>query len=223
MVPDGAALLVERFVGGGEVAVEGLLDDGRLHVLAVFDKPDPPQGPTFPETVLVTPSRLAADLQHRLHRDTAAVCAALGLRHGPVHAEFRIAPDGTPHFLEIAARTIGGRCASMLPFPDGATLEELVLRQALGMAFDGRRVGGAVGVHMLAVPRSGRVVAIDGVEEARRLDGIAEVAIEVSIGEPVEALPFGGRYAGFVFARAATPEAVVATLAKASVRVEVQP
>jgi hypothetical protein len=137
--------------------------------------------------------------------------------------EFRIAPDGTPYFLELAARTIGGRCASMLSFRGGATLEELVLRQALGLPFDTSLMAGAVGVHMLAIPRSGTVTAVVGAEAARQVDGVVEVTVEVSPGERVEALPGGGRYGGFVFARGPTPEAVAASLAKASVRVEVEP
>lgn len=214
-------VLVERFVPGGEVAVEGLLDHGELHVLAIFDKPDAPQGPTFPETMLVTPSTLAPAAQRRLATDATAVCRAIGLRHGPVHLEFRIDPRGTPVFLELAARTIGGRCASMLHFGAGTTLEELVLRQALGLPFDPRRDGGAVGVWMVPVPATGTVTGIDGVDRARRVPGVAEVVIDVVVGERVEALPRSGRYLGFVFARGEHPDEVAAALHKAAAELAV--
>jgi biotin carboxylase len=222
--PD-AWLLVERFVPGGEVALEGLLDDGRLHVLAVFDKPGAPQGPTFAETVLIAPSRLDHAAQRELAAATTAVTAAVGLRHGPVHIEFRIDRDGRPVFLELAARTIGGRCATMLRFAGGASLEELVLRQALGLPFDPTLEPGAVGVYMMPVERTGTVVAVTGVDAARAVDGIEEVVVEVSAGDHVLALPEGGAYAGFVFARSSGPESVEAALAKAreALVVEIRP
>lgn len=221
LVPPWEPILVERFVPGGEVAVEGLLDAGRFHPLAIFDKPDAPQGPLFPETMLVTPSDLAPQTQHRLVEDTAAVCSAIGLRHGPVHVEFRLGPDGAPTFLELAARTIGGRCATMLRFAGGCTLEELVLRQALRLPFDPVREASAVGVWMLAVPADGTVYAVDGVEGARNIDGVEEVSVEVSPGDRVQALPRGGQYLGFVFARSDHPDAVVAALTKAATTIRI--
>ncbi len=215
-------VLVERFVPGGEIALEGLLDDGRLHALAVYDKPDAPQGPTFPETMLITPSLLPAAAQRRLVADTAAICAELGLRHGPVHAEFRIDDRGRAWFLELAARTIGGRCASMLRFrrPVGGaarTLEELVLRQALGLEFDHEPADAAAGVWMIPITHSGRLVAVEGADEVAALPGITEVVLDVVVGERLEALPRGDRYPGFVFARGDDPAEVHTALAKAAV------
>lgn len=221
LVPPWEPLLVERFVPGGEVAVEGLLDGGRFHPLAVFDKPDAPQGPCFPETLLVTPSCLPAETRRRLVADSAAVCAAIGLRHGPVHVEFRLGPDGGPTFLELAARTIGGRCATMLRFARGRSLEELVLRQALRLPFDPAREPAAVGVWMLAAPADGTVDAVVGVEEARRIPGIDEIAIDVAPGDAVQALPHDGRYLGFIFARSDHPDAVVAALTKAATTIRI--
>ena len=48
-------LLVEEYVPGDEAAVEGLMVDGSLEVLAVIDKPDPLTGPYFEETIYTTP------------------------------------------------------------------------------------------------------------------------------------------------------------------------
>jgi biotin carboxylase len=220
-----APLLLERFLPGGEVALEGLLDDGRLHVLAIFDKPGAPQGPTFPETVLVAPTRLDGGARRALEAATRAVTAAVGLRHGPVHVEFRVGPAGRPWFLELAARTIGGRCAAMLRFAGGASLEELVLRQALGLPFDPTPEPGAIGVYMVPVERSGTVVAITGADAARSVEGIEEVVVDVAPGDRLVALPRGGAYPGFVFARSSGPGSVEAALAKARdlLRVEVRP
>ena len=64
-------VLVEDYIPGVEVALEGLLDGGRLRTLALFDKPDPLEGPFFEETLYVTPSRLPADAQAAIE-DAAA-------------------------------------------------------------------------------------------------------------------------------------------------------
>jgi len=101
------AILVEKFIPGGEVALEGLLTAGQLQVLALFDKPDPLDGPFFEETLYITPSRLPAETQDAIIRCTEQAARALGLVHGPLHAELRINQEG-PWILEVAARAIGG-------------------------------------------------------------------------------------------------------------------
>lgn len=209
-------VLIERFVAGGELALDGLLEDGRLHPLAVFDKPDAPQGPTFPETVLVTPSRLPADTVASALAAVSALCSTLGLRHGPVHAEFRIDADGAPQFLELAARTIGGRCAQVLRSIDGRSVEELVVALALGRPVDLRPDPTAVGVAMISAGRTGVVRAVGDPLAALSVQGIEDVWIEVAPGDRVEALPAGGSYTGFVLARAGTPELVEAALRRAA-------
>jgi biotin carboxylase len=103
----GSTLLIERYIPGVEVAVEGVVRDGELQVLAVFDKPDPLEGPFFEETIYVTPSRLPGHVLDAIAAETAAAAAALGLRHGAIHAELRI-HDERAWLLEIAGRSIGG-------------------------------------------------------------------------------------------------------------------
>jgi biotin carboxylase len=207
-----AVLVAERFVPGPEVAVEGLLRQGELDVLAVFDKPDPLDGPYFEETIYVTPSRHPAEVLDELGRVTAAACTALGLREGPVHAEARLTPEG-PVVLEVAARSIGGLCARTLRFGAGVSLEELVLRHALGMPTDGlRRERGASGVMMLPIPGSGTLRGITGQDEARAADGVVGLELTIRPGTEVRALPEGDRYLGFLFARGDTPAAVEASL-----------
>jgi biotin carboxylase len=221
--PAGEPLLVETYVPGEEVAVEALLRAGELEVLAVFDKPDPLTGPYFEETLYVTPSRMAADVQGRIAAAVAGAAAGIGLTEGPVHAELRIGADGQPWILELAARTIGGLCARTLRFAAGVTLEELVLRHALGLPIDSRREVPAAGVMMLPIPRAGRLVAVHGQEDARAVAGITALEISILPGRPVRPLPEGDRYLGFLFSRASTPEAVEAALrsAHAQLRVEI--
>jgi biotin carboxylase len=216
---DGAQfLLAEAYIPGIEVALEGLLIGGRLHTLALFDKPDPLDGPFFEETLYITPSRLPADVQTRIREISAAACAALGLTEGPVHAELRVNEAG-PWVLEIAARSIGGLCSRTLRFGTGVTLEELILRHALGQpvaSLDRERQ--AAGVMMIPIPRAGRLRAVHGVDAARTVAGIEDVNITAHREQELVPLPEGWQYLGFIFARGETPTIVEAALRDAHAR-----
>ena len=215
-------LLAEEFVPGAEVALEGLLVGGALQTLALFDKPDPLDGPFFEETIYVTPSRLPAAVQAELATVTARAAAALGLREGPVHAELRLGPRG-PRVIEVAARSIGGLCSRALRFGTGMTLEELILRHALGRKIESyERERRPAGVMMLPIPRAGRLRAVTGVEAARAVPGIEEIVITTHRGQDLVPLPEGWQYLGFVFARAQTPEAVEQALRAAHARLGVE-
>lgn len=197
-------VLVERYIPGFEVAVEGLLTGGILEVLAVFDKPEPLTGPYFEETYYTTPSRLAPAIVERIGEDVQAACSALGLVEGPVHAECRVNAHGVWP-LEVAARTIGGKCARLLTFATGLTLEEIVIAHAVGEKPAIAPLRGGAGVLMVPVPASGVVRRVEGIGEARRVPGIEDVEIDVGSGQVITAWPEGGAYPGFVFSRAATP------------------
>lgn len=208
-----APLIVEELVPGVEVAVEGLVRGGSLEVIAVFDKPDTPRGPTFPETLLVSPARLDARVQGRVVQVATHAVAAVGLVEGPVHVECKVSGDDV-WFLELAARTIGGLCGRALTH-GGVTLEELVIRHALGLPLPPRDGVGATGVLMVPVPSAGRLVAIRGVEEARAVEGVTDVVVSIGAGEDVVPLPEGDRYLGFVFARASSADEVELALRRA--------
>jgi biotin carboxylase len=200
--------LLESFLPGDEVALEGYVRGGRLEVLALFDKPDPLDGPTFEETLYITPSQLSEGEQRDVHACVADAARAVGLDDGPVHAEVRLTPAG-PTLVEVAARTIGGLCARTLRFGAGMSLEELVLRGALGrdlLAVERERR--AAGVMMLPIPRAGVLRAVSGVDEARAVPGIEDVVMTAPVGRPLVPLPEGRFYLGFAFARGDTPGAV---------------
>ncbi|MHB8417378.1 MAG: ATP-grasp domain-containing protein [Myxococcales bacterium] len=220
-----AVLLAERFIPGAEVAVEGLMRGGRFELLAVFDKPDPLDGPFFEETLYVTPSRLPEGSRQALADCAARAAAALGLSEGPVHSELRLNAQG-PWILEVAARSIGGLCSRTLRFGLGLSLEELLLRHAAGLDIPTlERSGGASGVMMLPIPAAGTLHSVAGVDEARALPAIEDVVISVRPGERLVPLPEGNRYLGFAFARAADPATVEAALrrAHALLRFEIGP
>ena len=198
-------LLAEEYVPGLEVALEGLLIGGTLHVLALFDKPDPLEGPFFEETIYVTPSRLPERVQRAIRATTAAACAALGLTEGPVHAELRVNDDG-PWVLEVAARSIGGLCSRTLRFGTGMTLEEIILRHALGWTIDTlERERPATGVMMIPIPKAGVLNDVQGLGEAKATRLVEDVVISAHVGQEVVPLPEGWQYLGFIFARGDAP------------------
>jgi hypothetical protein len=206
-------ILVEGYVPGKEVAIEGLLTDGDLNILAIFDKPDPLEGPYFEETIYVTPSRLPEPTQRAIAKCASDAVRALGLSHGPIHAEFRINVEGVWP-LEVAPRPIGGLCARSLRFfLDGASepiaLEELLLRHALELpGWNSPRERIASGVMMIPVPRSGILESVSGEEAARSVRGITELSITARLHDAIAAWPEGSSYLGFLFARGNLPENV---------------
>ena len=239
-------ILVEGFIPGAEYAIEGLLHQGALRVLAMFDKPDPLDGPFFEETIYRTPSMAAAEIQQRIVAAVAAACAALGLHHGPVHAECRVSGD-TVHVLEIAARPIGGLCSRALRFragiprapdfggglsdasaspgvqpsggDDGVSLEDVLLRHALGEDVSSyMREPSASGVMMIPIPQRGIYRRVEGVDEAEGVPGVEEVRITAKPDTMIVPLPEGKSYLGFIFARAVAPDAVDLALRDAHAR-----
>jgi biotin carboxylase len=205
-------VIVESFIPGDEYALEGVLTHGRLKTLAIFDKPDPLDGPFFEETLYVTPSRAPVERQQRIATTIEAAARAIGLTHGPVHAECRVNASGV-YVLEVAARPIGGLCARSLTFVnargDSASLEELLLRHAVGESVDSwEREAGASGVMMIPIPRGGIYRGVHGVEEARAVPHVCDVRITAKPDQQLVPLPEGASYLGFIFARAATPQEV---------------
>ncbi len=191
---------VESFIEGREFALEGILSDGRLRVLALFDKPDPLDGPYFEETIYVTPSRESAETQRDVVHTTERAIQALGLTRGPVHAEMRVNRRGV-WMLEVAARPIGGLCARVLP-----GLEELILRHAAGENVASFPMpSGAAAVMMIPIPREGIYASAEGLEEARSVAGVEDVIITAKEGQKLVPLPEGNSYLGFIFARGEAP------------------
>ena len=202
------SILVEDFIPGYEIALEGMLTHGQLKVLAFFDKPDPLDGPFFEETIYTTPSRLPAGVQEDIARCVGTAAASLGLREGPVHAELRINEKG-PWMLEIAGRSIGGLCSTILEFGSGMCLEELILRHAIGQEITSiEREKHAAGVMMIPIPSAGMLKGVYGIEEAQQVPLITGVEITAKLNYSLVPLPEGASYLGFIFARGDTPTEV---------------
>ncbi|MDA1184270.1 MAG: ATP-grasp domain-containing protein [Acidobacteria bacterium] len=221
--------LVEGFIPGAEYAIEGLLTDGTLQLLAICDKPDPLDGPFFEETIYRMPSLASEEVQQRIGEAVAAASIALGLHHGPVHAECRVFGE-TVYVLEVAARPIGGLCSRALRFrsstPEAAggtgavvSLEQVILRHATGERVTSYvREDAASGVMMVPIPKRGVFRSVSGVHEARRVPGIEDIRITAKADTTIVPLPEGKSYLGFIFARATTPEAVDEALREAHAR-----
>ena len=223
IVGEHATLLVESYLSGTEIAIEGILSNGQLTVLAVFDKPDTSDGPHFPETLFITPSRQSERALAEAERTAGAAVRALGLASGPVHIELRLQGDRAS-VIEVAARSIGGLCSRSLNFGlMGTTLESLILRNAIGQSRDDmRRERTASGVLMIPTPESGILATVAGESETRDIPGITGVDFTIRQGGSVVSPPEGDRYLGFVYARADSPEEVESALRKAMSTLEVQ-
>ncbi len=219
LIGDDQPFLIEGYIPGVEVALEGLLDRDRLHCLALFDKPDPLEGPYFEETIYVTPSRLPSEMQSRIVETTEAAARGLGLQTGPIHAELRINAEG-PWIVEVAGRSIGGLCSRILRFGmevgNGLSLEELVLRQACGLPLESlERESQAGGVMMIPIPEGGILRRVGGVEEAKGVAGIEDIQITARLDQSLVPLPEGDAYLGFIFARGPSPDLVEGSLRQA--------
>ena len=211
-------LQVESYIEGREFAVEGLVTGGRLRPIAIFDKPDPLEGPYFEESLYITPSREPAEVQQALLETTQQAVSALGMAHGPVHAELRYNRSGA-WILETHARPIGGLCAKALRFQGGAPLEEVILRHAVGEDVSGAQLEGpASGAMMIPLPQAGIFQSVEGVEDAAAVPGIEEVIVTAKPGQHFLALPERSSYPGFLFARGESPARVEAALREAHAR-----
>jgi biotin carboxylase len=208
-------ILIEEYIPGREFAVEGVLTRGALQVFAIFDKPDPLEGPFFEETIYVTPSRLSPEAQARIIDHVRRASHALGLWHGPIHAECRVTDEGTIYVLEVAARPIGGLCSRVLTFVDAEraargdaaalSLEEVLLLHAVGRSIAGcAREPAAAAVMMIPIAARGMYKGVSGEADARAIDGVTDIRITAKVGQLLETLPEAGSYLGFIFARGAT-------------------
>lgn len=213
-------ILAEAYVPGDEVAVEGIVERGVFHLFTIFDKVDPLEGPYFPETMYVTPSRHGSGIQARIEQVTRDTIAAVGLDHGPVHVELRI--DGERVVpIEAHARSIGGYCSKVLRFEGDRSLEEIIILQALGLIGTvPAREHKAAGVWMMQAPRGGRFVEMRGVSAATSVRHIDEVIVSARRAQMLAALPEGFHYVGFIFARAETASEVEGALRTAFSRLE---
>ena len=207
-------ILIETYIDGVEVAFEGFLHDGQLSTLALFDKPDPLDGPFFEETIYVTPSRLDKTSQERIKRRVQQACEAYELTTGPVHAELRV-NDKDAWILEVASRTIGGDCGRTLDSGNGLSLEVLTIALATGKIVDSPPLDSARGVMMIPVPAAGLLKRVEGLSQARKISHIDKVEIVVPDGHELVPLPEGNQYPGYIFARADDPVTVTNALRKA--------
>lgn len=219
------SILIEEYIEGQEYAIEGLLSNGRLKILTIFDKPDSLEGPFFEETIYVTPSRLSPEMQSRIRSTLESACRILGLRHGPVHAEARINGRGI-FLIEVAPRTIGGLCARTLRFASGMSLEELVIRHAFGEEIENLLLDScASGVMMIPIPRGGVLDEVHGLKNALAVPGIEDIQMTIKPGNLVVPLPEGASYLGFIFATGHTPAEVENSLREAhtKLRFDIRP
>jgi hypothetical protein len=207
-------VLIEEYIPGSEYVIEGLLEAGNWHTIMIFSKPDPLEGPFFEETMYIAPPGLGPDIEQKMTDTVRVACAAYGLEHGPIHAECRINEHGI-WLIELAARTIGGKCSRILQLGTGQALEDIVILNALGRSVSVGPPAGAIGVMMIPVPGPGIIRRVEGIEAARQIDHIEEIEIDVKPGQQLVPWPEGSSYPGFIFARAPSEYLVTEALRSA--------
>ncbi len=213
-------LLLEQYIDGHEVAFEGFLHNDKLHRLALFDKPNPLVGPYFEETIYVTPSSLSHNIQQHIHHRVAQACQAYGLITGPIHAELRIDSEGEAWILEVANRTIGGDCARTLDVCGEYALEKLTISLATGNVVIPKMMSRASGVMMIPIKQGGILQKVSGIAQARNVQGITDIKINISPGNTLLPLPEGNQYLGYIFAQATTSEQVTSALNNAYAKLD---
>lgn len=215
--------LIEQYISGVECAVEAMVFNDQLKILAIFDKPRPLEGPYFAETIYVAPSERDREIQNKLQSTLEEARKALEIKTGPIHAEFRITSDREVYLIELAARSIGGMCSNAIPLSGGRSLEELIIAEALGMEIPEFAIENqASGVFMMPVPAKGVLRSISGVEEAKSTRWITNVTLSMMINSEVSPIPYDARYVGFIFAKAPTSRAVVEALEEAFKKIEIE-
>ncbi|MCW8935052.1 MAG: ATP-grasp domain-containing protein [Gammaproteobacteria bacterium] len=204
-------ILIEEYIDGREVAFEGYLENGKLHTLVIFDKPDPLTGPFFEETIYVTPSSLDQSTQMKIKQRVEQACQSYGLTSGPIHAELRV-NESDAYILEVASRTIGGDCARSLDSGNDFNLEELVVSLAVAKKVTSRSPENARGVMMIPIKEAGILRRVEGLAAARKTPHVDKVDIIIREGNELIPLPEGNQYPGYIFAQAKTSEEVVTAL-----------
>ena len=193
--------LVEAFLPGAEIAIDGFVQDGRFLTLALFDKPEPLNGPCFEESFYITPSRLPTSVQQQIIEEVEKCCAAYGLTHGPIHAEARITDQGV-FLIEMASRTIGGQCAQLIEYALGRKLEEVIIQLMCFEPVELSQNDRHAGVLMIPIPRRGMLKRVEGLIDAQQVEHISHIEIHIQPGYEMIPLPEGASYLGFIFASA---------------------
>lgn len=195
--------LVEEFLVGEEIAIDGFMQDGKFIPLALFDKPEPLNGPYFEESYYITPGPYSREYQQAIIDELTRCCDAYGLTHGPVHAEARLTDKGV-FLLEMASRTIGGQCAQIIEYVIGVPLEELIIQMMCLESVKLTRSSDHAGVLMIPIRQKGILKRVEGLLQARQVNHITNLEIHIQPGYELVPLPQGNSYLGFIFARAKT-------------------
>lgn len=193
--------LIEQFLKGDEIAIDGFMQDGKFILLSLFDKPEPMNGPYFEESYYITPGRQSEQLQQDIIEEVSKCCRAYGLTHGPIHAEARITEKGI-FLIEMASRTIGGQCAQLIEYVLAKKLEEIIIRLLCFEPMQLQTNNQYAGVLMIPITQTGVLKRVEGLLQARQVKHVSNIEIHIQPGYELIPLPEGSSYLGFIFASA---------------------
>jgi biotin carboxylase len=196
--------IVEEYVEGPEVTVNAVSVDGVFHPLLVTDRvtADPPAFGVALAHVWPCVSETQAPI------DAARAAAeALGIRNGTTYTQIAIGEDGN-RVVELAARLGGGHDAELVEALTGVKLNDLALDAALGneaCVSETQTLHGGGCVLFLVAPE-GRLLEVEGREEAHAVEGVLDVRIYRERGHVFGPLRRGSDRAGAVIAVGETRE-----------------
>lgn len=216
-------LMVEEYMEGPEVSVETLSVEGSCHVIQITDKITTGV-PYFVEMGHSQPSYLPEDIKNQIKKITIAANHALGIENGPSHTEIKVTKDG-PKIVELGARLGGDNITThLVPLSTGVDMVECCIRIALGEKPDlvpKYQKGSAIRYFKAD---HGRIIQINGIDEASKLDGIRQISVVRGIGEIINGIKKSGDRVGFVIAQADSCIRAIKICEKANelIRVEVE-
>ena len=179
-------LILEEFMEGPELSLDALVFEGSIHITGVADRIIE-RAPYFVEIGHTLPSALPEKQQSRAVAVFKQAIFALGIDIGAAKGDIKITPEG-PKIVEIAARLSGGwMSAYTYPLSTGVNLYKAAIQIALGETpTDLKPKTSLVSAERSLLPPPGKILSIQGVEEARKIKGVKEIILMKEAGDMAE-------------------------------------
>ena len=184
-------VMVEQYLDGPQVSTESVVTAGRCHTPGFSDRNYEyleRYAPFFIENGGDLPSHLPQETQAKVRDLVARAAKAMGVTEGTVKGDI-VVHRGEPHVIELAARLSGGFfCTREIPLNTGVDFIGAAIKVALGETVSEADV---TPKHFLPVvqryvfPKPGKVIAVNGADEARRISGVAELIVTARPGDVI--------------------------------------
>ena len=197
--------ILERFVNGYEITVEGFCSNGRHQVLAMSRKKHFKTGVA---SCLTYPGDIPTDIRRKIIDYDNLYVEQSGLKFGPTHAEY-IVDDTTGAFwlVEIACRGGGTLISSdIVKWVSGFDVQNAYIRSLEGEIIDIKSIvpkDRVAELHFFEFG-AGRVTSVSGVDEVRCMDSVLMLDIPIKVGDIISSCVDDRSRQGFVIVIAHT-------------------